>query len=453
MDAYLQFLKNKVARAQQTGFEPPSPPHPSLFGHQAYSATYLCRGGRRACFENFGLGKTRINIQCGKWVIEQTGGKYLIVAPLGVRQEFTQSDGPAMGVDIEYVRTDAEAFASAKQMVITNYERVRDADITPSKFAGAGLDEAACLRSFGADTYQNLLRSFKGMKYKWTFTATPSPNRTKELLHFGAFLEIMDSGDALTRFFQRDSQKAGNLTLMPHMAARFWQWLHSWALFVTKPSDLGFSDDGYILPPLRIHWHRIEEDARASWGNADSWGQFQLIPTQAEGLTQSAHCKRNSIQLRIEKAKQIMASYSPRKWIVWHDLEDERREIERSIDPVVTIFGSMELESREQRIMDFSNGLIDNFGTKPVISGAGCNFQKHCADMIFPGIGYKFHDLIQACHRVYRFGQTREVNIHLLYLDSEEKIKNELQRKWANHDELMARMSQMVREQTLKEAA
>jgi hypothetical protein len=449
MTSYLDFLKTKVARAQSAGFEPPSDPHPSLFGHQRDLAVWLCRGGRRACFANFGLGKTRINIQVGKWVIEITGRKYLIVAPLGVRQEFTLSDGPAMDVEIEYVRNDDEVAASKCQILITNYERVRDGDITPSKFGGVGLDEGSLLRSYGSKTTQEFLHIFRDLQFKFVFTATPSPNSFKELLHYAAFLGVMDTGEALTRFFQRDSEKAGHLTLMPHMADRFWQWVNSWAVFLQFPSDLGYSDDGYILPPMRVHWHRIAVDHREAWEQADSWGQYQLIKDQAQGLKESAKTKRNTIALRIAKAREIIESHSKRHWLIWHDLEDERREIERQIPGVVTIYGSQELETREERIMKFSRGEIERFGTKPSISGSGCNFQRFCADAIYPGVGYKFNDFIQSIHRIVRFQQTKEVNIHILHLESEDAIVESLKAKWTRHNELMARMSEMVRQHKL----
>ena len=172
IDAYQQFLQRKVARSGAFGFEPPSPPHESLFGHQRDLGSWLCRGGRRACFANFGLGKTRINLQVAKWITESSG-RYLIIAPLGVRQEFTLSDGPAMGMELEYVKTNAECKASAGRVAITNYERVRDGDIDVTQFDGVGLDEASVLRSYGSDTYQTFLRKFRNVKYKFVFVAEP----------------------------------------------------------------------------------------------------------------------------------------------------------------------------------------------------------------------------------------------------------------------------------------
>jgi len=175
-ERYLEFLKSKIPQAESTGFEPTTPAHESLFPHQRDICEWACRGGRRAIFANFGLGKTRMHLQIAKWVTEKTGQRYLIVAPLGVRQEFTRSDGPKMGLEIEYVRTNEEAKASQARILITNYERVRDGDIDVAQFAGAGLDEASVLRGFGTKTYQSFLNLFRAVKYRFVFTATPSPN-------------------------------------------------------------------------------------------------------------------------------------------------------------------------------------------------------------------------------------------------------------------------------------
>lgn len=453
---YLTFLRSKIPQAEVAGFEPPSPPHWSMTDeirdgvqgkpHQADVATWAIRGGRRAIFAQFGLGKTRMHLQIGKWVAEHTGGKYLIICPLGVRQEFTQNDGPAMGIHVQFVRISAEVEASQSSIFVTNYESVRDGKLDLSLFAGAGLDEASVLRSYGSKTYQTFLRLFKSIKYRYVFTATPSPNRYKELIHYGAFLGIMDSGEALTRFFQRDSEQANNLTLYPHMEAQFWAWMHSWACFLTKPSDLGYSDEGYDLPPLQVHWHRIAVDHTKAWSQVDSWGQAQLLREDAQGLKESASIKRESIDLRIAAAVGLINAASPDDhWLVWHDLEDERRAIEKAMPQAKTVYGSQDLDEREDLIMGFSRGEYPILATKSIIAGSGCNFQRHCHKAIFLGVGYKFNDLIQAVHRIARFQQKHIVEIHFIHLDSEDRIVADLQGKWKRHDELMSKMSALLR--------
>jgi DNA modification methylase len=448
--AYLQFLKRKIPQAEVAGFEPPSDCHASLFPHQRDLAQWMIRGGRRACFASFGLGKTRIHLQLAKWITEKTEGKYLIVAPLGVRQEFTQSDGPEMDLKIEFCRTTEEAFNSDCPVIITNYDSVVDGKMDVSFFAGAGLDESSVLRSFGSETYQEFLKLFKAVKYRFVFTATPSPNRYKELIHYAGFLGIMDTGEALTRFFQRDSSQANNLTLYPHMEKQFWLWLNSWAVFLQKPSDLGYSDEGYDLPKIKIHWHKIAIDHRTAWKQVDSWGQSQMFRDDAQGLKASAEVKRESIELRVLKARQIVDSEPMGKhWIIWHDLEAERDMIERKFKLAKTVYGSQDLEEREELIMGFSRGEYRILATKPVIAGSGCNFQRHCADAIFIGVGYKFNDFIQAIHRIHRFQQKKQVNIHIIYLESESAIKDALEAKWQRHEQLMATMQAILQENKL----
>jgi hypothetical protein len=341
---YDEFIQSKKPLAQLNGFVPATPPHPCLKSHQIDIAMWMARGGRRACFAAFGLGKTRIHLQVAKWICEHDPRKYLIIAPLGVRQEFTRIQGPAMGVAMTYCRTDAEVEACTTQIIITNYERVRDGgiNVTKEKFTGIGLDEASVLRSFGSKTYQSFLKMFTAIDYRFVFTATPSPNRHKELIHYGGFLGVMDTGQALTRFFQRDSQKAGNLTLMPSMEGEFWDWLASWSCFLQKPSDLGYSDDGYDMPGLRVHWERVPVDHKKAWTMVDSWGQHQLFLDKSAGLADLAEVKRSTIISRIAKAKEIIEANPGDNFILWHDIEAERRVIQKVIPGVQVIYGTQD---------------------------------------------------------------------------------------------------------------
>lgn len=454
---YSDFLKSKVATSPAYGFDvDPSQIHGSLFPHQRDAVVWAIRGGRRALFESFGLGKTRQQIEILRQIkirSEKTNPICMIIAPLGVRQEFRR-EVLAMGVSIEYVRNDAEIEASEADLLITNYERVRDGGISRtmiSKLEAVSLDEASVLRGFGTKTYQEFLPLFKGVPFRFVATATPSPNRYKELIHYAGFLGVMDTGQALTRFFQRDSTKAGNLTLYPHKEDEFWKWVSTWALFVTKPSDLGHSDEGYDLPPFTVHWHEI--DTASQDAGADSWGQHKMFSDATAGLSQAARVKRDTLELRLEKACEIIASETDENWLLWHHLESERKAIEKAIPDAVTIYGSQDLDEREQKIVDFSEGRIRVLAPKPEIAGSGCNFQHHCARAVFLGINYKFNDLIQAIHRIYRFQQSKPVEIHIIYADSEKPIKREIEAKWRRHDALLERMTTIISEYGLSRKA
>ena len=441
---YFEFLKTKIQTAPISGFDVrPEDVNPVLLPHQKDAVIWACKGGRRALFESFGLGKTIQELEYCRLVLKHEGGKALIVLPLGVRQEFTHDAVELLHMDPpKYVTTMEEAMNADDDILMTNYERVRDGDIDPKGFTATCLDEASVLRSFGSKTYQTFLDKFKGVKYKLVCTATPSPNRYKELIHYAGYLEIMDTGQALTRFFQRDSTKANNLTLYPHKEDEFWMWVSSWALFINRPSDLGYSDEGYDLPPLMINVHIIN----SIYGHAcDKNGQIKLLNDSATSLSDAAKEKRESVELRVAKAKEIVESDPDSNFILWHDLESERKEILKEIPGVVDIYGTMDYDEREKRVIDFSEGRCRLFATKKSLSGSGCNFQKHCHRAIFVGIDYEFNDFIQAIHRIYRFLQTDQVIIDIIYTESEQEIYKALMYKWELHNHLQEKMQEIVK--------
>lgn len=441
---YLEFLKTKIQLAPESGFHVDEAElSPALKPHQKASVLWALKGGRRALFQSFGLGKTVEQLEFCRLVVKHQGGKALIVLPLGVRQEFARDAVSLLHMPPpEYVRSMAEVSSAKGQILMTNYERVRDGDIDPSQFTATSLDEASVLRSFGSKTYQTFLDKFKGVKYKLVNTATPSPNKYKELIHYAGYLEVMDTGQALTRFFQRDSTKANNLTLYPHKEDEFWLWVSSWALVLTSPSDLGFDDAGYALPPLDVRKHVVAEE----YGKAmDKDGQVKLMNDAATSLKDAAREKRESIELRVSKAKEIVDSDPDAHFILWHDLEAERHAIKTALPDTVDIYGSMDYEERERRVIDFADGRCRLFATKKSLSGSGCNFQRHCHRAVFVGIDYEFNDFIQAIHRIYRFLQTEQVVIDIICTEAEEPIYQALMAKWRQHEYLQDRMREIVK--------
>lgn len=449
---YLEFLKSKIDIAKDSGFEVKREDiNPILKPHQKDAVMWAIRGGRRALFESFGLGKTVQEIEFCHQIVKHKGGKALIVLPLGVKQEFTHDAVEVLGYKKpEYVRNMEEVKNAKSDIMITNYERVRDGNIEPKYFKATSLDEASVLRSFGSKTYQEFLEKFKGVEYKLVATATPSPNKYKELIHYAGYLEVMDTGQALTRFFQRDSTKANNLTLYPNQEDEFWLWVSSWALFCTKPSDLNseYSDEGYELPPLQVNWHELP----INYGDtADKNGQMQLFTEATAGLKEAAAVKRESISARIEKMKEIVEASPNDNFILWHDLESERHAIKKALPETVDIYGSQNYEIREKRVIDFSEGRTRLFATKKELSGSGCNFQKHCHREIFVGIDYEFNDFIQAIHRCYRFLQKEQVIIDIIYMENEKSIKEVLEEKWKNHNHMVSKMIEIVKKYGLNQ--
>lgn len=442
---YREFLESKICVAPDSGFEvEDSEINPALKPHQREAVKWALKGGRRALFESFGLGKTVQELEFCRLVVKHKGGRALIVLPLGVKQEFTRDAAELLGTEPPvYIRNSAELEATSAEIVMTNYERVRDGDIDPKGFSAVCLDEASILRSFGSKTYQTFLPKFKGIKYKLVATATPDPNKYKEIIHYAGYLEVMDTGQALTRYFKRDSTKANNLTLYPHKEAEFWLWVSSWALFLTSPADLGFDATGYDLPPMQINYHKLTVSHENTVDRRT--GQIKFLSDAAEGLTEAAREKRESITERIAAAKQIVDSAPGDSFILWHDLEAERHEIKKQMPEAVDVYGSQDIDIREKRTVAFSEGRIRLFATKKEISGSGCNFQKYCHRAIFCGIDYKFNDFIQAIHRIYRFLQTEKVIIDIIYTENEQSILDELLAKWERFKHQAAKMQEIVR--------
>lgn len=463
-DAYREFLRAKVNLAGSAGFEVADHEiHPLLKPHQRDIVRWAVAGGRRAIFAAFGLGKSVMQIEAVRLTRARAGGLGLIVLPLGVRQEFMR-DAAMLGVPVRFIRRVDEA-DDPETLYLTNYETVRDGKIDPRHFSVASLDEASVLRGFGGTkTFREFMALFagdrktldartlgQGVRYRFVATATPSPNDYIELLAYAAYLDIMDVSAAKTRFFKRNSEKADQLTIHPHKEREFWLWCASWAIFVQKPSDLGHSDEGYALPPMRVRWHEVPTDHSGAGHEKD--GQARLFRNAAIGVQDAAREKRDSLPARIAKLMELRAEAPGAHRIIWHDLEAERAAIEHGIPNVVSVYGSQDLDARERAIIDFSDGRFAELAAKPVIAGSGCNFQRHCHRAVYLGIGFKFNDFIQSIHRIQRFLQTQPVDIDIIYTEAEREVRRTLERKWAQHDEMVKRMTEIIREYGLSHAA
>ena len=439
---YDQFIRDKVSFRSSCGFETEaSDVHSLLKPHQRDIVRWAVKGGRRAIFAAFGLGKSLMQIETIRLTLEKSSKtRGLIVCPLGVRAEFAK-DAVKVGQKTTFIRRTEDI--GGPGIYVTNYESVRDGKLDPNRFDVVTLDEASVLRSFGSKTYQTFLALFNDVPFRFVATATPSPNRYKELIHYSGFLGIMDSGQALTRFFQRDSTQANNLTLYPHKEKEFWLWLNTWAVFVQKPSDLGYSDEGYDLPDLDIRYHEVEIDLTTEVSDKD--GQGRLFRDAALGIADASKEKRDSMGVRVAKAAKIVAESPDDHFVLWHDLESERHAIKRAVPDCMDVYGSQELEKREQIISDFSDGFVRILATKPILSGSGCNLQRHCHRAVYVGIGFKFNDFIQSIHRLQRFQQTHPVRIDIIHAESEREVVRVLQQKWNNHKELTETMSEIIR--------
>lgn len=457
---YNKFLQSKIKIEKEQGHEiHASGINPILKPHQKAIVEWMVKGGRRACFANFGLGKSIIQLETIRITREISGGMGLIVIPLGVRQEFVRDSLEILKWEHapKFIRRIEEAI-NPDGIYMTNYETIRDGKLDPAEFTVATLDEASVLRGFGGSkTFREFMRLFTGdggpsrnhrqdgktVQFRFVATATPSPNDYIELLAYADFLGIMDVSQAKTRFFKRDSTKADKLTLHAHKEEEFWLWVSSWALFVQRPSDLGFSDEGYDMPALEVRWHEVETDHKNA--GYDKMGQGKLLKDAAIGIQDASREKRESLTKRVEKMLEIRNEFPDDHVLIWHDLEDERHAIQKAIPASKAVFGTQELELREKLIIDFSNGEYAELSTKPRIAGSGCNFQRHCHWSIFLGIGFKFNDFIQAIHRVQRFGQNKPVRVDIIFSEAERGVRQQLERKWQQHTKLTNKMSEIIK--------
>jgi|GEM_PF-50157 len=452
--SYDAFIEGKIVTAPLRGIEVGREAlHPYLKPHCKDLTVWSLRLGCAAIFAAFGLHKTAMQLEWCRQLVKHTGSPSLCVVPLGVRHGFIK-EAQNLSMDVRFIRTTAEIddlTGGGVRHFLTNYESIREGKLDPNAFGAVSLDEASVLRSYGSKTFQEFLPLFAKVPFKLVATATPSPNRYKELIHYSGFLGVMDTGLALTRFFQRNSEKAGDLTLYPHKQDEFWMWVHSWAAFLQKPSELGYSDDGYELPPATIRWHEVPADhSKAEPERADSSGYRQAVMFRkgAASLQESARSRRDSLSARVAKMSEIIAQDPDSHRIVWHDLEAEREAIEEALPELVTITGSMDLDERERRLHDFEEGRIRYFGTKPILSGSGSNFQYHCHKAVYvglPGDGYKFNDFIQSLFRLQRFGQAHPVEIDIVYSEDQRAGRAALEEKWALDTEMRKRMSEIIR--------
>jgi DNA modification methylase len=304
-DDYQAFLEAKVPVAESDGIAlEPAALSAWLKPHCRVIVPWMVRGGRRAVFASFGLHKTAMQLEAVWRIMERIDRPGLITIPLGVKQEFTaEAAADRLNMPVKFIRHPADIDPHAVNL--TNYETVRDGKLDPALFGVASLDEASVLRGFGGTkTFREFMKLFAAVPYRFVATATPSPNEFIELLAYAAFLGIMDVGEAKTRFFKRDSEHADQLTLHEHKQEEFWLWVASWAIFISKPSDLGFSDEGYVLPELDVRWHEVPSDH--SGAGAEKNGQGKLLRDSAKGLVEAAAEKRDSLPRRIERMIQLI---------------------------------------------------------------------------------------------------------------------------------------------------
>lgn len=434
---YESFIKNKASSEVAVGFEPVGIGS-HLFDFQKAIVEWACKRGRAAIFADTGLGKTAMQSEWARQVVNHTGGRVLILAPLCVAQQTVEEESK-FGTEIQYCRDESQ---TKGDIIITNYEMVEKFDI--QSYAGVVLDESSILKSHDSKTRAKIISMFSQTPYRLSCTATPSPNDHMELGNQAEFLGVMTAVEMLAMYFVHDGGDTSQWRLKGHGKSRFWEWMAAWSICIRNPADLGFDGQKYILPGLKIHEHIIP-----SFEALDG----QLFAGLAQTLSERRDAKRKSMADRVKQTASLVDHDRPA--IVWCHLNDESKALASAIPGAIEVTGSMKPEEKEAAIMAFTRGEKRVIVTKPSIAGFGMNWQ-HCADMVFAGLDDSFESYYQAVRRCYRFGQSSIVNVHLVSAESEGAVKSNLERKQAQANDMASSMVEHMQEitkQSIKGAA
>lgn len=421
----------------------------AMFDHQRHSTEFALRKGRSALFLDTGLGKSLCALDWGRIIVEETNKPVLMLAPLAVAQQHAR-EAEKFGIDAVVVRSGGEI--GAKRIYITNYDRLEKFDA--SRFAGVILDESSVIKNFTGKTTRALIDTFGKMRFRLACTATPAPNDHTELGTHAEFLGAMRREEMLPIWFINDTMDTGTWRIKGHARESFWSWVASWSRCVSKPSDLGFSDDGFALPELTIIHHEVAADRMVNTGQEGKGklqGQMRLFRIPDTSATSIHGEKRLTINDRADRVASLLAAEPNEPWIVWVDTDYEADAVMSRLPGAMEVRGSMKVEEKERRLVAFSEGRERVIVTKSVIGGYGLNWQ-HCARQCFAGISFSYENFYQSIRRSWRFGQKRPVQIHVVCADTERAIWAVVERKSGDHEamkrEMVAAMRRSVAEET-----
>jgi hypothetical protein len=427
VQSYQSFLQTKRIIDQATGMDRLPDLPDFLFPHQRDIVAWALRRGRAAIFAGTGLGKTLMELVWSREVARFTDKPTLLFAPLAVSHQH-EREANEFGILARVVTSGGVD----DEIPITNYQKLDHFDM--DRFGGVALDESSILKSYAGHYRNRLIEVCRNIPFRLAATATPAPNDFMELGNHAEFLGVMSYTDMLATFFVHDASETRTWRLKGHAQEDFWRWMASWAVMLRKPSDLGYSDEGYDLPPLIKRMHVIETGS-----NTDHKGQASLLPVLAHSLQERLHARRESIGPRVEKAISLTPATNPYVW--WCNLNDESEALARGIPGAVEVRGSDSDSEKENKIEAFTKQQIRVLVTKPSICGFGMNWQ-HCADTGFVGLNDSFEQIYQAIRRFWRFGQMKKVTADFITTDREGAVLANIDRKERDAD-LMA--SAMVR--------
>lgn len=413
MNAYAQFVSDKLRSVAPSGIEITdcwSAPH--TFAFQSDLTRWALRRGRAAIFADTGLGKSRMQLAWAHTLAAKLSLDVLILAPLAVAAQ-TQREGASIGVNVTMCRDGADVRPGVN---ITNYDRLHRFDA--SRFGAVVLDESSIIKHHDAKTLSLLLAAFSQTPYRLCATATPAPNDWTELGTHAEFLGVCTRAEMLAEFFVHDGGDTQTWRLKGHARQQFWRWVSSWGALIRKPSDLGYDDATYALPPLQVHQHTVETAAESAG---------MLFPMEAQTLMERRNARRASLAQRVAACAE-MVNVDRQPWVVWCDLNAEGDALRAAIPDAVEIRGSDDADTKERRLIDFAEGRIRVLVSKPSICGFGLNWQ-HCARMAFVGVTDSYEAYYQAARRCWRFGQSRDVHVHVFSSELEGAVTANLARK------------------------
>jgi DNA modification methylase len=400
LKTYAEFIQSKTVSHSHFGLTP-NEPHEILFRFQRDIVKWAIRKGRACIFADCGMGKTFIQLEWAR----QIPGNVLILAPLAVTSQ-TEREARKLGTEANYCRSMDEV---RDGITITNYEMLDHFEV--SQFAGVVLDESSIIKHFDSKTRRQVIERFSGTHYRLACTATPAPNDHMELGNHAEFVGAMSRSEMLSMFFVHDGGDTSKWRLKRHAAQDFWQWVCSWAVMIRKPSDLGYDDGGFVLPPINLQ-------------------QVKVRTKIAEAITLSDRIKarRGTVSSRARRCAAMVNELPNEAWIVWCNLNSEADEVTRLIPDAVQITGSESVRDKAKKLYAFSEQWIRVLVTKPGIAGFGMNWQ-HCANVAFVGLSDSWESYYQAVRRCWRFGQKRTVNVHIITSTAEGRVVANIQRK------------------------
>lgn len=408
MNDYTEFLKQKATVDPSTGLDHVPPLNPMLYSHQADMVRWALRRGRAALFADCGIGKGPMQME---WADKQPH-ECLIAAPLAVAHQFVR-EAEKFGIDLAYAKDQAGV---TKRITVTNYERLENFRI--EQFGAVALDESSILKNSSGAYSTWMIDAFKSAPFRLCSSATPAPNDVMELGTQAEFLGVMTRSEMLAMYFTHDGGDTSKWRVKGHAQQAFWEWMASWAVMIRKPSDLGYSDDGFVLPPLSMHEHCVKVETATSGF---------LFALEAQTLQERQQARRESISDRVRACADIVNA-SDRPFLVWCNLNEESAQLAAAIPDAIEVTGSDSDEHKEAAIVGFLEGRYRVMVSKPRIAGLGLNLQ-HCADMAFVGLSDSYEQLYQSIRRCWRFGQTRPVNVHVITAETEGAVVSNIKRK------------------------